>query len=80
MIVRNNKFDLAKLQEARAMNKYNQLYDNALYAQAVNGKSNQYANQLINNALALCGHPHYRMSDRKWSQDAFRFLMVFSRL
>lgn len=72
------KFNLGRNQEQVAMNKYNHLYNNALYAKAVEGKTNRYCNDLINDAMAICGHPHYSLSNRNWSPEALSFLQVYS--
>jgi hypothetical protein len=72
------KFQLGRNQEQAAMNKYNQKFDVHFYRLAVENKSNRYANDLINEALALCGHPFYRMSNREWSQEAQDFLAKFA--
>lgn len=71
------KFNLGRNQEQAATNKYNQLYQNHVYAKAVEGKSNRYANDLINEALAVCGSPYYKLSNRNWSQEALDFLKLY---
>jgi hypothetical protein len=65
---------IADKQHELAMALYNARYDNALYSQATGGKSNGYANALIDEALALCGSPYYRVSRRNWGPEAVGFL------
>lgn len=72
------KFQLGRNQEQSAMNKYNNNYDNDLYRKATENKSNKYANALIDEALALCGSPFFKMSNRKWSPEAENFLNKFA--
>lgn len=62
-----------------AMEKYNACYDNKTYAAAIAGKSTAYANALTDEALALCGHPRYRLSYRKWNEAALAHLANFTR-
>ena len=69
---------LAEKQEAVAMARYNQRYDNHLYQLATQSKSNQHANALINEAMAICGSPYYKLSRRRWSSAALDFLTLFS--
>jgi len=69
---------LAEKQEALAMAKYNANYDNHLYALATQGKSNAYANALIDEAMAICGSPYYKLSNRQWSSAAIDHLTRFS--
>ena len=61
-----------------AMDRYNQNFDNASYLAATSGKSARYANALIDEAMALCGHPAYKVSYRNWSEDALRHLSAFA--
>lgn len=61
-----------------AMTRYNRGYNNFLYQRAIAGKSATYGCALQDEALALCGHPAYRCSRRRWSKDAFRFLARFN--
>ena len=70
--------EIAKNQEAQAMKKYHAGYDNHLYAIATCGKETAYANSLINEALAICGSPYYKLSFRNWSKAALNFLSRFS--
>ena len=60
-----------------ASGRYNKRYDNVLYKRATEGKSVAYANALIDEALALCRHPRYAVSHRKWGSWAERFLAEF---
>jgi predicted urease superfamily metal-dependent hydrolase len=67
----------ARLQMRAAMRRYHLRYDNELYRKATAGKSVAYANALIDEALAICGHPHYRLSRRRWAVPARVFLLQF---
>ena len=70
--------ELARFQARAAMQKYHRGFVNDVYRSAVEGKSAGYANALIDEALALCGHPYYRLSYRRWAQSAQDFLKLFS--
>ena len=63
---------------AEAMDKYNRCYHNPSYMAATHGKSVQYANALTDEALALCGHPRYKLSHRRWSDEALAHLAQFT--
>ena len=69
----------ADAQSRMAMQRYHSRFDNERYCTAVDGKSVQYANALTDEALAICGHPYYRLSRRHWSAAARAFLEVFSQ-
>lgn len=56
---------------------YNGRYDNHVYSKATQGRGNAYANALIDEALALCGSPFYKLSNRNWGKDAQAFLSLF---
>lgn len=60
-----------------AMVRYNTRYNNDLYKTAIEGKSSRYGNALIDEALAMCGDPHYKLSWRKWGAEARAFLAEF---
>ena len=64
-----------------AMQRYNERYDNQVYLAATaalpTANANLLANLLTDDALHLCGHPHYRMSNRDWSVPALKFLALF---
>jgi hypothetical protein len=68
---------LATKQDRVAMKKYHAAYSNTHYVRATTGKSVQYANALTDEALALCGSPYYRLSNRRWSVEAQSFLERF---
>jgi len=76
-------FDRTPLQELveeksrTAVTKYHRCYDNLLYSVAVHERSTKYANALIDEALALCGDPFYKISRRRWSKEAQEFLVKF---
>ena len=69
---------LAQFTEEYANKRYHQAYDNELYTVATTGKSIEYANALIDEALALCGSPYYKLSRRQWSSNAIEFLKRFA--
>ena len=60
-----------------AMKIYNARFDSRLYAIATNGKSVKYCNALIDAAMALCGAPWYKLTNRKWGEAAIKFLECF---
>ena len=60
-----------------AMRSYNLHYDNLLFQSATHDKTSKYANALIDEALALCGHPYYGISHRNWGYYASAFLEHF---
>ena len=62
-----------------AFARYNGLYDNNLYTRATTGRTVVYSNALIDQALAICGHPNYRVSFRHWGKDALAFLANFAQ-
>jgi hypothetical protein len=67
----------AQTQSRMAMLRYHSHFDNERYRTATDGKSAQYANALIDEALAICGHPWYGLSHRRWSAAAQSFLKRF---
>jgi len=70
-------FGLADKLHQIAMNRYNQKYNNNSFQVATNGKSSEYANALIDEALALCGSPFYKLSSRNWGSEAIAHLRKF---
>ena len=60
-----------------ATRRYNERYNNQVYLTATAFLSIPTANTLMDDALALCGHPHYRPSGRDWSEDVLKFLALF---
>ena len=60
-----------------AMQRYHARFDNAAFTRATEGKTSAYANALIDEALAICGHPWYGLSHRHWSAEAVDFLSKF---
>ena len=62
---------------APAMKRDHSRFDNVAYHRATYRKGNPYANALIDDALALCGHPHYKLSFRNWGMPAIEFLRLF---
>jgi hypothetical protein len=69
---------MADAQHSLAMSLYNRYYDNCLYQRATTGRSPKYANALIDEALALCGSPYYKVSRRNWRAEAIDFLFRFA--
>lgn len=69
----------AEKQNEISLARYNARFDNRLYSAATAGKSNTYANALIDEALAICGNPYYKISRRAWSAKAREFLAKFDR-
>lgn len=63
----------------QAMKKYHENYDNDLYKAATDGKSVNYANKLIDTAMAYCNHPAYPINTVKtyWNETATDFLVNF---
>ena len=63
-----------------AMAMYYARYDSTSYLAATTGKSVAYANALIDESLALCGHPMYKVSiNRKWGKNALAHLANFAQ-
>jgi len=60
-----------------AMQRYHARFDNVAFIAATEGKTSTYANALIDEALAICGHPWYGLSHRHWSAEAQGFLKRF---
>jgi hypothetical protein len=60
-----------------AMQRYHARFDNLAFTAATKGKTSAYANALIDEALAICGHPWYGLSRRHWSAEAVGFLRKF---
>lgn len=57
---------------------YNRRYNNHVYQIATQGKSIKLANALLDDAMALCGSPFYKISHRAWSETARDFLALFT--
>lgn len=71
--------DLAENQEAKAMKKYHSCYNNQTYIDATWDKTSQYANALIDECMALCGSPYYKLSSRRWGKAAIKHLRLFTK-
>ena len=69
--------DLAQGLVDEAMKKYHERYDNELYKAATDGRDPVYCNRLIDNALALSGHPDYKLDRYEWSEEALAWLEKF---
>lgn len=50
-----------------------------LYDKATAGTSMKYNLLPLDDAMALCGSPHYRVSNRRYSKQALAFLRVFTQ-
>lgn len=63
----------------QAMKRWHENYDNDLYLAAVEGKSVEYANQLIDTSMAYCNHPSYQIASVKtyWNETSTEFLVNF---
>lgn len=72
------QLDLAAGQDKKAMIKYNLCYNNHVYTTATKDKSYHFANQLIDDGLALCGSPFYKLSNTDYSNKALDFLKLFT--
>jgi len=69
---------LVRDREVEAMERYHAGYNNIIFVKATVGKSTQYANALIDESLAICGSPYYKLSNRKWSAEAIEHLNNFA--
>jgi len=69
--------EIARLRTRYAMQRYHARFNNVAYIAATEGKSVQYANALIDEAMAICGHPYYKLSHRRWAAEAQDFLKTF---
>ena len=70
---------IASGQIIAAYRTYNEHFDPELYTAAVRGRTVEYGNALIDEAMALCGHPQYKLSDRIWPPEARTFLICFRK-
>jgi hypothetical protein len=71
--------EISQSQERVAMQRYHARYDNRTFTRATQDKTSAYANALIDEALAICGHPWYGLSHRHWTPEAVAFLRKFGR-
>lgn len=65
-----------------AMPRYHARFDSDLYRAAVQDNGDDYAergNALIDEALALCGHPYYSASNTAWTLAELAFLVPFTK-
>jgi len=60
-----------------AMTHYHDHFNNETYLAATEGKGVKYANALIDECMALCGHPRFNLSNRRWSGEALDHLANF---
>lgn len=72
-----NNYTLGNKQQETALKKYNSKFNNVTYTSATNEKSIAYCIRLQYDAIALCGSPHYRLSNIKYSKEAQAFLQLF---
>lgn len=68
----------ARVQTHRAMTEYYSRFDSRLFSDATASHSYQYANALLDDAMALCGHPYFRLSCRRYAEAAVAFLQRFA--
>lgn len=75
----NAMLTLADNQHQSSMKRYNARIGIArhLYDRATVGTSMKYNLLLLDDAMALCGSPHYKVSNRRYSKQALAFLRVF---
>lgn len=57
--------------------RYNERYQNSVYLIATQGKSVAYCNRLIDDAMALCGCPFVKFSQKSYDPFATGFLALF---
>ncbi len=64
-----------------AVKRYQQCYNNALYQRATAGKRTQRrivrANKMLDEAMAMCGSPYYKVTYTKWTDAEIDFLAPF---
>lgn len=70
---------LARRQDIAAMRLYNARFDNRVYTRATINRNATYSNALIDDAMAICGHPSFALSWRHWSPEAIAFLSLFAQ-
>jgi hypothetical protein len=68
---------IANIQERHAMEFYHSRYVNRVYQIAIQGKNNRYANKLLDDAMAICGSPYYKLSHVPWGCNSIAFLSLF---
>lgn len=61
----------------RAIDLYVQRFDAELYQRATDGARTARANELIDTAMALCGHPRYKVEPWNWTGAELAFLSRF---
>lgn len=63
---------------AAAMQKYNERFDNELFLAATSWNNSPRANALIDEAMALCGHPRFALDpSAHWTDEELAFLNLF---
>lgn len=77
----NRMLTLADKQHQQSMKQYHARIGVArhLYDKATAGTSMKYNLLLLDDAMALCGSPHYAVSNRRYSKEALAFLKAFTR-
>jgi len=68
---------LGRRASTEAQKKYAERFDGEMYKRATEGLSGVAANVLIDDALALCGSPHYKLSRSEWDMPQIKFLELF---
>ena len=64
---------------ALAMKYYNAHFHAGEYLRATEGRTTEQANELIDAAMALSGHPRFDMPDCGWTDEETDFLMLFAK-
>ena len=78
MATQITRYQLGSRGSDTATVKYSSRFFAHLYNAATKGKSTEYANALIDDALALCGSPFHKLSRRHWGEKALLFLDPFT--
>lgn len=68
---------IAAKQTERALAHYHAHYDNSVYTRSTRGMSVAHANKLLDDALTICGDPHFKLSRTAWNAKAREFLALF---
>jgi hypothetical protein len=69
--------EIAHFKAAQAIQHYDKCFQRPIYLIAIKNKSFSYANALKYEAMAICGSPHYKLSNRNWGNEAIEFLALF---
>ena len=71
------RIKLGESMNQAATARYHEYFDSQAYLAAIQHTSVAYRNALLDEALAICGSPFYKLSRRQWSKAAQVFLMLF---